>query len=94
MPGGNFRDSLLQVTASPETSASDAVYIMYEKPYKHFDRMMAEMEKQGLISKEDRDLYKIVKSPFEIAADLRARREAGLLRLGTNKPMIGQSIGS
>lgn len=70
------------------------VYIMYEKPYKHFDRMMAEMEKQGLISKGDRDLYKIVKSPFEIAADLRARREAGLLRPGTNKPMISQPIGS
>lgn len=70
------------------------VYIMYEKPYKHFDSMMREMEKQGLISKGDRELYKIVKSPYEIAADLRARREAGLLRPGTNKPMISQPIGS
>jgi hypothetical protein len=52
------------------------------------------MEKQGLISKGDRELYKIVKSPYEIAADLRARREAGLLRPGTNKPMISQPIGS
>lgn len=70
------------------------VYLMYEKPYKHFDNMLREMEKQGLISKGDRDLYKMVKSPFEIAADLRARREAGLLRPGTNKPMISQPIGS
>lgn len=74
--------------------AKTPVYIMAEKPYKHFDRMMKEMESQGLISKGDRDLYKMVKSPYEIAADLRARREAGLLRPGTNKPMISQPIGS
>ncbi|HNB23142.1 MAG TPA: LOG family protein [Candidatus Melainabacteria bacterium] len=66
------------------------VSIMYEKPYQHFDRMMKEMEKQGLISKGDRDLYKIVRSPYEIAADLRARREAGLLRPGINKPTVSR----
>jgi uncharacterized protein (TIGR00730 family) len=52
------------------------VYIMYEKPYQHFDRMMKEMEKQGLISKGDRDLYRIVRSPFDIIKDLRARKAA------------------
>ncbi len=50
------------------------VYIMYEKPYQHFDRMMKEMEKQGLISKGDRDLYRMVRSPHDIITDLRARR--------------------
>ena len=52
------------------------VYIMYEKPYQHFDRMMKEMEKQGLISKGDRDLYRMVRSPHDIIADLRTRRVA------------------
>ena len=52
------------------------VYIMYEKPYQHFDRMMKEMEKQGLISKGDRDLYRMVRSPFDIIKDLRARKAA------------------
>ncbi len=52
------------------------VYIMYEKPYQHFDKMMKEMEKQGLISKGDRDLYRMVRSPYDIVKDLHARRAA------------------
>ncbi|MCC7530642.1 MAG: LOG family protein [Candidatus Melainabacteria bacterium] len=54
------------------------VYIMYEKPYQHFDRMMKEMEKQGLISRGDRDLYRMVSSPFDIIKDLRARKMASI----------------
>ncbi len=53
------------------------VYIMYEKPYQHFDRMMKEMEKQGLISRGDRDLYRMVRSPFDIIKDLRSRKATG-----------------
>lgn len=57
--------------------APTPVYIMVEKPYQHFDRMMQAMEKDGLISKGDRNLYKMVSSPFDIIKDIRARRAAG-----------------
>ncbi len=49
------------------------VYIVSEAPYKHFDRMVKEMEQQGLVSKGDSKLYKLVRSPFEIVKDLVSR---------------------
>ena len=65
------------------------VYIMYEKPYQHFDKMMKEMERQGLISKGDRGLYRMVRSPYDIIKDLSARRAANP---STPADKIGEAV--
>jgi predicted Rossmann-fold nucleotide-binding protein len=61
---------------------------MSELPYKHFDNMMRAMEKDGLISKGDRDLYKIVSDPRDIIKDLRQRRAV------PNSGMAGEQTGN
>lgn len=69
-------DEMAELITHLQTKKKDPVpvYIMSEVPYKHFDRMMKAMEKDGLISPGDRDLYKIVSDPRDIIKDLRQRR--------------------
>jgi len=69
-------DEMAELITHLQTRKKDPVpvYIMSELPYKHFDQMMKAMEKEGLISKGDRDLYRIVSDPRDIIKDLRQRK--------------------
>jgi uncharacterized protein (TIGR00730 family) len=83
-------DEMAELITHLQTKKKDPVpvYIMSELPYKHFDNMMRAMEKDGLISKGDRDLYKIVSDPRDIIKDLRQRRAV------PNSGMAGEQTGN
>lgn len=83
-------DEMAELITHLQTKKKDPVpvYIMSELPYKHFDNMMRAMEKDGLISKGDRDLYQIVSDPRDIIKDLRQRRAV------PNSGMAGEQTGN
>lgn len=53
------------------------VYFVGKQNYRHLENWLAEMEKNGTISPQDRHLYRMVDNPDDIFADLARRRQAG-----------------